>query len=257
MKTSSLLFLEPPYQLVRRGCGDQPALGTVALLDTVNGRLSTHVVKAQMELAPWCPLCLLAAPGSGARSVRRLVRTCVVFGLDEDDGAAAILKAVAMRPRPTSSDLVEWITRRTRKPALSRVLADIFSRPRFRRNEAALLPWSVREQLRHLGEWGADEWQCAAVLAELAADRSLLNRTMAAGDEAARSTRQCMTDVLGVAPDVFRDRYGWEWVLECALRRSGFFERGAPVRVLRTAASMTYERPVLTTSRARVERVPA
>ena len=57
--------------------------------------------------------------GSGVRGVRRLARTCVVFGLDDVDGASGILKAVAQRPRPTSSDLAEWVTRRTRLPQAS------------------------------------------------------------------------------------------------------------------------------------------
>jgi hypothetical protein len=226
MKTT-LFLLEPPYQMVRRLGDFPPALGSVALLDTTDGRPTTNEVKAQMELAPWCPLCLLATPESGVRATRRLPRTCVVFGLDEVDGASAILKAVSSRARPTPSDLVDWMTRRTRLPILGRVLSDLFSRPVFRRNEAALLPYAVREQVRLLGQWTAQEWQQAAMLAELAADRSLLNRTMCAGDEAALQQRAAMRDLLGVAERDFHDRYGWEWVLEASLRASGFEERSA------------------------------
>ncbi|MBL8962221.1 MAG: hypothetical protein JNJ98_20330 [Gemmatimonadetes bacterium] len=235
MRTSSLLFLEPPYQMVRRLPGSVPALGTVALFDTTSVRPSTNELKVQMEQAPWCPVCLLATPDSGVRSVRRLARTCVVFGLDEGDGASGILKAVAQRPRPTASDLAEWVTRRTRLPTLARVMADLFSRPAFKRNEAALLPYAVREQVRRLGDWSAQEWQVAGWLADLAADRSLLNRTMAASDDASVMMRRHMVDLLGMGESEFHDRYGWEWVLECALRRSGFFERSTTrnVRVLR------------------------
>ncbi len=229
---TSLLFLEPPYQMVRRLIGAEPSLGTVALLDTTQGRPSTNEVKAQMETAPWCPLCLLATPESGVRSARRLTRTCVVFAVDEADGASGILKAVAQRPRPTASDLAEWVTRRTRLPTLARTLADIFGRPAFRRNEAGLLPYAVREQVRRLGDWSAEEWQVAGWLAELAADRSLLNRTMCATDESALSLRRQMVEMLGVTESEFHDRYGWEWVMECALRRSGFFERSRVRRVV-------------------------
>jgi hypothetical protein len=225
MRTSSLFFLEPPYQSVRRLPGTPPALGTVALIDTTVDRPTTNEVKVHLEEAPWCPLCLLADPESGIRSVRRLARTCVVFGIDEADGASGILKAVAQRPRPTSSDLAEWVTRRTRLPTLARVMADIFSRPAFRRSEASRLPYTVREQVRRLGEWTADEWQVVGWLAEIASDRSLLNRTMCATDEASLSLRRHMVDLLGQSEAEFHDRYGWEWVLECALRRSGFFAR--------------------------------
>lgn len=231
MKTP-LFILEPPYVMARRIADEAPALGAVALLDTAFARPTTNEVKAQMELAPWCPLCLLATPDSGVRATRRLPRTCVVFGLDESDGASAILKAVSARPRPTPSDLVDWLTRRTRLPGLARTMSDLFSRPTFRRNEAALLPYAVREQVRQLGAWTAQEWQQAAMLAELAADRSLLNRTMCAEDEQSQQLRAAMRDLLGVADRDFHNRYGWEWVIEASLRASGFTERSS--RVVRT-----------------------
>ena len=224
MKTPSLFILEPPYVMARRLQVAPPGLGSVALFDALDARPTTHDVKGQMEAAPWCPLCLLAGTGSGMRSTRRLPRTCVVFGLDEDDGASAILKAVASRPRPTPSDMVDWLTRRTRLPALSRTLSDLFSRPAFRRNEASLLPWTVREQIRQLGEWTAQEWQRAAVLAEVAADRSLLNRIMSSEDSSAVEIRGTIVELLGMSERAFHDRYGWEWVLEASLRRSGFFQ---------------------------------
>jgi hypothetical protein len=61
-------------------------------------------------------------------------------------------------------------------------------------------------------------------LADLAADRSLLNRTMAATDAACHEVRRWMDELLGISDRQFHDRYGWEWVLEASLRRSGFFE---------------------------------
>ncbi|MGQ0650355.1 MAG: hypothetical protein ACT4P7_22670 [Gemmatimonadaceae bacterium] len=225
MKISSLFILEPPYTMARRFESAPPALGSVALFDAVVTRPTTNDVKGQMDLAPWCPLCLLADTESGMRSTRRLPRTCVVFGMNEADGASAILKAVSSRPRPTPSDLVDWITKRTRLPGLSRTLSDLFSRPAFRRNEAALLPYSVREQMRQLGDWTALEWQRAALLAEVAADRTLLNRTMSADDDSAGELRSAMVALLGVPEREFHNRYGWEWVLEASLRRSGFFAR--------------------------------
>ena len=225
MKNSLLFILEPPYVMARRLMDQPPTLGSVALFDAVTDRPTTNDVKGQMELAPWCPLCLLADNESGMRATRRLPRTCVVFGLDEADGASAILKAVSSRPRPTPSDMVDWVTRRTRLPGLSRTLSDLFTRPAFRRNEAAFLPYAVREQIRQLGDWTALEWQRAAMLAEVAADRSLLNRTMSSEDETAVELRSTMLDLLGIAEREFHNRYGWEWVLEASLRRSGFFER--------------------------------
>jgi len=225
--TPSLLILEPPYQLARRLHDESPELGSVALLDAVDRRPSTSDVRGQMELAPWCPLCLLADEESGMRATRRLPRTCVVFGLGESDGADTILRAVASRPRPTPSDLVDWIVRRTRSSTLSRTLVDLFSRPALRRNELSFLPYSVREQLRQLGHWGALEWQRAAVLADVASDRTSVNRLVSSDEPGAAELRRWIQELLGIAERAFHERFGWEWVLEASLRRSGFFERGA------------------------------
>ena len=239
MKASSLFILDPPYLMVRRLQTEAPALGAVALFDAVTERPTTNEVKGQMDLAPWCPLCLLADMEGGMRSTRRLPRTCVVFGLDEADGASAILKAVSARPRPTPSDMVDWISRRTHLPSLSRMLSDLFTRPALTKKEVAYLPFGIREQLRLLGEWGPVEWQRAIQLADLASDRSLLNRIMAADDSNAIELRHWINELLGLSDRQFHDRYGWEWVLEASLRRSGFFEQSVRgVRPLHTRTAV-------------------
>ncbi|MEO6443640.1 MAG: hypothetical protein ABIZ91_01100 [Gemmatimonadaceae bacterium] len=225
MTDSSLLILEPPYQMARRLHETAPGLGAVALLDAVARRPSTHDVKGQMDVAPWCPLCIIADEDSGVRPTRRLPRTCVVFDLVNEDGAAPILRAVASRPRPTPSAMVEWIVKRTKVPTVSRTLSDLFSRPALRRAEVGFLPYSVRDQLRLLGDWGPLEWQRVAVLVDLASDRTLLNRVVAADDAAAEDSRHWMRELLGTTEREFHARYGWEWVLESSLRNAGFFER--------------------------------
>ncbi len=225
MQTSSLLILEPPYRMARRLHELSPDLGSVALLDACERRPTTHDVKAELDVAPWCPLCIIAGEDSGMRATRRLPRTCVVFGLADVDGADPILRAVAARPRPTPSDLVEWLVKRTRLSTLSRTLSDLFSRPAMRRNEVSFLPYTVRDQLRQLGEWGALEWQRSAALADLAADRTALSRVVAADEPPAAEARRWMHELLGLTEREFHARVGWEWVLEASLRRSGFFDR--------------------------------
>lgn len=237
MRVPSLLILEPPYANARRLHDLPPQLGAIALLDAVPWRPSTNEVKSQMEFAPWCPLCIIAAEDSGMRTTRRLPRTCLVFGGGEEEQVGeSILRAVASRPRPTPSDMVEWITRRTRIPMVGRLLSELFTRPALRRNEASLLPHATREQLRLLGEWNAAEWQRAALLADLAGDRTLLTRIIASDDPVAQEQRRAMHELLGMTEQDFLRRYGWEWVLEASLRRSGYFERRATgVRQLHTA----------------------
>lgn len=244
MRESSLFILEPPYASVRRPHDLEPALGAILLLDATDGTPSSNEVKATLERIPWCPLCLLAPPESGIRATRRLPRTCVAFGGESGEIGTEILRAIADRPRPTSSDLVEWLARRTRRPSLGRVLSDLFSGPRLHsRESAAGLPYGMRETMRQLGEWSALEWQRAAALAHLAADRTSLVRHLASPDELGRGVRQEMRDLLGCTERDFLQRHGWEWVLEASLRRSGFSERrGRSVQPLRSFSAPTPSR---------------
>lgn len=219
-----LYVLEPPYQVARRTGAVEPPLGSIILLDAFRERPTSVVIRESMERYPWCPLTLLADRASGIRATRRLLRTSVVFGLGEIDGAAAILKSVSQRPRPAASDVVSWLLRRTRIHILGRTLSDLFTRAPLRRNEEPLLPFGLRDQLRHLGEWGPWSWQRVMRLVELAADRSALNRSLAVSGESGASAelKETIDELLGLDEVAFRERYGWEWVVECALRRSGF-----------------------------------
>ncbi len=246
MTNTSLLILEPPYVIARRHRGVLPSLGAVALLDATSARLRSTYIKSEMDNAPWCPLCLLAAPTSGMRSTRRLARTCIVFGLNDQDASAAILRAVSARPRPTPSDIADWIVSRTRLPMLSRTLVELFNGPEVREDDVRHMPFKVRQQLQQLGDYSGRTWQRVADLADLAADRSLLNRTLSGDDMASAERRASIPELLGVTYREFHQRYGWEWVLEAALRRSGFFERDTRrIPILRPTESTAWQHPAL------------
>jgi hypothetical protein len=223
--THSLLVLEPPYNVVRWLRDDSPAMGSILLMDILARTPSPAEMRTVTDVAPWCPVCVLSSHRIGGRGQRRIPRTCVVVGLEHaPDPTAAILRAVDDRPRPTPSTLVEWIVKRTRCHSVGRTLSDLFTRPLLRKTEAAYLPYAVREQLAQLGSWSAVDWQHAAQFAEYAADRTSLTRMLGATDAASVDTRLRMNDLLGVNEQQFREAHGWEWVLELALRRSGFFE---------------------------------
>jgi hypothetical protein len=226
--TSSLLVLEPPYAMVRWLREDSPAMGSILLMDILSRTPAPAEMRSVTDVAPWCPVCVLADRRIGGRGTRRIPRTCVVVGVESaPDATAAILRAVDDRPRPTPSTLVEWIVKRTRCHSVGRTLSELFTRPLLRKTEAAYLPYTLREQLALLGSWTALEWQHAAQFAEYAADRTSLKRLLSADDPSSRDTRHRMHDLLGVTEREFHEAHGWEWVLELALRRSGFFELGA------------------------------
>ncbi|MBV6522132.1 MAG: hypothetical protein MNPFHGCM_02278 [Gemmatimonadaceae bacterium] len=229
MKNShSLLVLEPPYAMVRWLRDDAPAMGSVLLVDAAIRDVTMADLRVTMDVTPWCPVCVLSAKRLGGRGVRRIPRSCQVASLDTlADPAAAILRAVDDRPRPTPSTLVEWIVRRARAHAVGRTLSDLFSRPLLSRTEASFLSYPVREHLATLGTWSAIDWQYAAQFAEYAADRTSLNRLLL-DPVGSRDTLQRMQELLGIDEQQFRASHGWEWVLEASLRRSGFFETRVP-----------------------------
>jgi hypothetical protein len=229
MNTSlPLLVLEPPYSMVRWLRDDAPAMGSVLLVDTIMRNPSMSDLRSLMDVAPWCPVCVLSDARLGGRGTRRVPRTCQVAALDTHvDATGAILRAVDARPRPTPSTLVEWVVRRTRVHAVGRTLSDLFSRGLLTKTESAFLPFQVRDHLAMLGNWSPLDWQHAAQFAEYAADRTSLNRLLSATDLGSIETRRRMEDLLGVTDRAFHDAHGWEWVLELSLRRSGCFEQPA------------------------------
>lgn len=231
--------------MVRWLRNDAPPLGSVILFDAGQQDASIPDVRATIDVAPWCPVCVLSERRMGRRGTKRIPRTCQVAGLDRvDDATAAILRAVDDRPRPTPTTLVEWIVRRTRFHAAGRTLSDLFSRPLLRRSDAAYLPYQAREHLSMLGTWSAVDWQHAVEFAEYAADRTALNRLLSAADASSCETRQRMTDLLGVSDRDFHAVHGWEWVLEASLRRAGFFDASA--RDLRRMANRRSALPGMT-----------
>ena len=98
----SLLVLEPPYAMVRWLRDDAPAMGSVLLIDTVIRDTSIPDLRSTMDVAPWCPICVLSDQRMGGRGVKRIPRTCQVTGLNTtDDATNAKLRGETPRPRAT------------------------------------------------------------------------------------------------------------------------------------------------------------
>ena len=57
-------------------------------------------------------------------------------------------------------------------------------------------------------------------LADLAANREAMGRLLTRRNPACAEAVRSMQDLLGATEDEFRERAGWEWVLEAAVRRS-------------------------------------
>jgi hypothetical protein len=228
METLPIFVLEPPYTMVRWLRDVAPPLGSILLLDGTGRRPRPNDVRELMSLAPWCPVVVLGRDRGEVRPIRRTSRVAVIPGQAlGDDLGRLVLQAVAARPIPTPSDLTEWVVRRTNSPLLSRTLADLFSSTSLQAGSTHAMSSTWQRQLAQLGGWGAADWQMAAHLAELSANRGMLPRVLQADDPRAVGARQLLDDCQRDCGHAFQRLCGWEWVLEVALRRSGYFERAA------------------------------
>jgi hypothetical protein len=228
METLPTFVLEPPYTMVRWLRDAAPSLGSILLLDGTGRRPRPNDVRELMSLAPWCPVVVLGRDRGEVRPIRRTPRVAVIPGQAMgDDLGSLVLQAVAARAVPTPSDLTEWVVRRTNSPLLSRTLADLFSSTSLQAGSTHAMSSTWQRQLAHLGTWSAADWQVAAHLAELSANRVVLPRVVHGDDPRAHGTRQLLDDCQRECGHSFERVYGWEWVLEVALRQSGYFERAA------------------------------
>jgi hypothetical protein len=163
---------------------------------------------------------------------------CSVSALIGGGGAGSILEAVRDRPRPAPMEMAEWLADRVRCPGIRTPLATLFGRAMSsttdRMGFGAL--WS-ETPIQPLGTWPGTTWQEVARLADLAANRESMARLLGRRSPMSIQAVASMRDLLGATEEEFRERAGWEWVLEAAVRRSREeVEIASTVGALRVAA---------------------
>lgn len=177
---------------------------------------------------------------------------CSVSSLEGGGGAASIIAAVRDRPRPAPVEFAEWLADRVRCPGIRAPLATAFGRAIANARPALGTTWT-EAPVTPLGSWPASTWQEVARLADLAANRESFARLLVRRNAVAVQTLAAIETLLGATEDEFRERAGWEWVLEAAVRRSLGLVRedserpvampvsrdGAMLGVPRLAASLT------------------
>mgnify|MGYP006969406211 CR=1 FL=1 len=213
-----LLALVPPYGALL-DAPDLPALGTLLVADTAHGaEEAAWALDEANRRAPWCVPCLVARAdetvaepphGHGSRPA--------MTPLPEDERLtpAPLLPSIRLRVAPWPADLAEWVAERLDRPALAPALEELFLRPSFALGEEALLAEETREELFQAGRLKPHEWHQLAGLATLATTRP-------APSQVDGTHRLAMRTLLGVTPEAFRQRLGWEWVLERGLRAAGY-----------------------------------
>jgi hypothetical protein len=179
---------------------------------------------------------------------------CSVSSLAGGGGAASILEAVRDRPRPAPMELAEWLAERVRCTGIRTPLATLFGRAMSGGMRATFGSTWSETPIQPLGAWPGSKWQEVARLADLASNREAMARLLSRRNPAGSEAIVAIRELLGSTEEEFRERAGWEWVLEAAVRRSreqqvevvgtlGTVRLGSPVDA-RIPAAVTAEWPV-------------
>jgi hypothetical protein len=220
MNRISLYVTAPPFMHVRRLGEGRPPLGSILLADVADRPATAEELRNLFQLAPWCPVCVLLHSGAERRRIPRSPRMCSVSSLEGGGGAGSILAAVRDRPRPAPMEMAEWLADRARCQALRSPLATLFGRAITSGTRTGLGSTWSETPVTPLGVWAGSMWQEVARLADLAANREAMGRLLTRRNPAGTQAVRAMNDLLGCTEDEFRERAGWEWVFEAAVRRS-------------------------------------
>ena len=216
----SLYVTAPPFMHVRRLGDGRPPLGAILLADLADRPATAEELRDIFSLAPWCPVCVLLHSGAERRRLPRSPRMCSVSSLAGGGGAASILSAVRERPRPAPMELAEWLADRVKCAGIKTPLATLFGRAITNSSRSTLGSTWSDTPISALGTWSGSMWMEVARLADLAANREAMGRLLVRRNPAGAQAVQSISDLLGATEDEFRERAGWEWVLEAAVRRS-------------------------------------
>ena len=220
MSRLSLYVTAPPFMHVRRLGDGRPPLGSILLADIADRPATSEELRELFGLAPWCPVCVLLRSQTERRRIPRSPRMCSVSSLVGGGGAASILAAVRDRPRPAPIELAEWLAERVRCQGLRAPLATLFGRAISGNARMGLgTTWSDAP-ITPLGGWAGSIWQEVARLADLASNREAMGRLLVRRNPAGVQAVRAINDFLGATEEEFRERAGWEWVLEAAVRRA-------------------------------------
>ena len=229
----TLQVLEPPYQLASPQGPLHPALGAVIVADLAAGipALARALVRARE--APWCPVVsvlgdrtvLPAATLSTFEPVPGTWATLYPNDFSQQTLGERALAAVRRRPVPHATTVALWVEHRLGAPGTASVLAACFGEG----GDALRPPRTLTRRVGALGRLEVRDWRGLARLAQVLACRSArATQSLEAGAFEAEVDPRTLRRWLRVATDLTWAQagawVGWEWVLESALRRSGYVE---------------------------------
>jgi hypothetical protein len=229
----------PPYRQAAPRGSWPPPLGAIILGDGRSEQGLRYQMRPALERAPWCPPCLIVSPASATPAILSALHALRGHPayLNEPADAADLgllaAGAVRQRPMPAGGDLAAYVIRRTGRHGLHRLLSYLLS--------AATEPGAVRigpertvrDRMRRFGQFSPRCWRTVGKLARIAArngESSVEVMAWHAGIEP-RTLRGWSARYLGTGLHEFRERVGWEWVLEAALRTAEYVTPSADAAI--------------------------
>lgn len=226
-----LRLLTTPFVALRAWPGEPAPVGSIVVADVRPGIPALAQALRAQRTAPWCPVCLVI---DGSLSAEELCcfepwPNSFAFALSAGGSGwpapESIMRAIRARPRPNGSHIARYVAHRSGVPKLETLLKSHLFTPdagphrsprtvaRYCTELGTLLPheWS---RLRELVGWILESWECGGSFQHNAAHAGIDQRTM----------RRWLNRLLGISLAEATEIPGWEWILEAALRRSGYID---------------------------------
>ncbi len=230
----SLHILEPPYLRFLPAGSFRPPVGSAIVADLSAGITALSEAVQEHRDAPWCPLVTCVAD--------RKVSSACLSAFESVPGVFAplypgdypglapaerALRAIARRPTPQPTTIALWVEKRLARPGTASTLGACFGDG----GDDPRPPRTLTRRVRALGSLEVRDWRGLARLVQiltapaLPGHVSLELAALTAGVDP-RSLRRWLRLATEMAWVEAVARAGWEWVIEMALRRFGYVERG-------------------------------
>ncbi len=212
----------------------RPPVGAALVADLSAGIPALSEAVQEHRDAPWCPLvtCVSDRRVSGAclsafESVPGVFAPLYPGDYPGLPPATRALRAIARRPPPQPTTIALWVERRLGRPGTASTLAACFGEC----GDDARPPRTLTRRVRALGALEVRDWRGLARLAQIltaptSPGHASLELAAFTAEVDPRSLRRWLRLATELAWVEAVARAGWEWVIEMALRRFGYVERG-------------------------------
>lgn len=229
----SLHILEPPYLRFLPAGAFRPPVGAALVADLSGGIPALAEAVQEHRDAPWCPLVtcvsdrrVSSACLSAFESVPGVFAPLYPGDYPSLSPSQRALKAIGRRPSPQPTTIALWVEKRLARPGTASTLGACFGD-----NCEERPPRTLTRRVRALGALEVRDWRGLARLAQILTTPALPGHVslelaaLSAGVDP-RSLRRWLRLATDMAWVEAVTRAGWEWVIEMALRRFGYVERG-------------------------------